>query len=211
MFEYQSSLMDLELPVPSDGFADLRSVQRTRLSSTAWVDHLPGWLAGSDALFERLLAHVPWQAERRWMYSREVDVPRLTRHFDGDDVLPDPMVGLARDLLSDHYEPELGERFTSAGFCLYRSGADSVAWHGDTIGRGRDEDTMVAILSLGWSRTLALRPRGGGGVRHRFALGHGDLVVMGGSCQRTWEHAVPKTAKVVGPRISIQFRPKGVW
>ncbi|MDO5683327.1 MAG: alpha-ketoglutarate-dependent dioxygenase AlkB [Propionibacteriaceae bacterium] len=211
MFEYQSSLLDVALPVPVDGFADLRGVQRTRLSSTAWVDHLPGWLTGSEALFERLLTHVGWQAERRWMYAREVDVPRLTRHFDGEDVLPDPMVRQARELLSDHYEPELGERFVSSGFCLYRSGADSVAWHGDTIGRGRDEDTMVAILSLGWSRTLALRPRGGGSARHRFALGHGDLVVMGGSCQRTWEHAVPKTAKAVGPRISIQFRPKGVW
>jgi len=57
-----------------------------------------------------------------------------------------------------------------------------------------------------------LRPRGGGGRGEslRFPLGHGDLVVMGGSCQRTWEHAVLKTARPVGPRISIQFRPRGV-
>jgi alkylated DNA repair dioxygenase AlkB len=68
---------------------------------------------------------------------------------------------------------------------------------------------MVAILSVGSARTLALRPRGGG-ASLRFPLGHGDLVVMGGSCQRTWEHAIPKTAKAVGPRVSIQFRPRGV-
>ena len=68
---------------------------------------------------------------------------------------------------------------------------------------------MVAILSVGSARTLALRPRGGG-ESLRFPLGHGDLVVMGGSCQRTWEHAIPKTAKAVGPRVSIQFRPRGV-
>jgi alkylated DNA repair dioxygenase AlkB len=84
-----------------------------------------------------------------------------------------------------------------------------VAWHGDTIGRGSTEDTMVAILSVGAARQLALRPRGGGESR-RYALGHGDLIVMGGSCQRTWEHAIPKTSRPAGPRISIQFRPRGV-
>jgi alkylated DNA repair dioxygenase AlkB len=68
---------------------------------------------------------------------------------------------------------------------------------------------MVAIVSVGAPRTLALRPRGGG-ESLRFPLGHGDLLVMGGSCQRTWEHAVLKTARPVGPRISIQFRPRNV-
>jgi alkylated DNA repair dioxygenase AlkB len=97
----------------------------------------------------------------------------------------------------------------SAGLCLYRDGRDSVAWHGDTIGRGASEDTVVALLSFGSPRTLALRPRGGGpGLA--FRIGHGDLLVMGGSCQRTWEHAVPKTARAVGPRVSVQLRPAGV-
>jgi alkylated DNA repair dioxygenase AlkB len=68
---------------------------------------------------------------------------------------------------------------------------------------------MVAIVSFGAPRPLLLRPRGGG-ESQRFALGHGDLIVMGGSCQRTWEHAVPKTARPVGPRVSVQFRPAGV-
>ena len=67
----------------------------------------------------------------------------------------------------------------------------------------------MAIVSLGAPRQLALRPRGGGPSR-RVALGPGDLLVMGGSCQRTWDHAVPKTARPVGPRISVQFRPRGV-
>jgi alkylated DNA repair dioxygenase AlkB len=68
---------------------------------------------------------------------------------------------------------------------------------------------MVAIVSLGDTRRLSLRPAGGG-EQVGFALAHGDLVVMGGSCQRTWEHAVLKTSRAVGPRISIQFRPLGV-
>jgi alkylated DNA repair dioxygenase AlkB len=112
--------------------------------------------------------------------------------------------------LSACYRPELGEPLCTAGLCLYRDGRDSVAWHGDTTGRGSTGDTVVAILSLGNPRTLALRPRRGGGTVLRHELGHGDLLVMGGSCQRTWEHAVPKTARAAGPRISVQFRPRGV-
>jgi len=124
-------------------------------------------------------------------------------------VLPDPALEACRSALSAHYGPELGEPFVTAGLCLYRDGRDSVAWHGDTTGRGSSEDTMVAIVSLGSPRALTLRPRGGGRAQ-RYELGHGDLIVMGGSCQRTWEHAVPKTAKPAGPRISVQFRPRGV-
>jgi alkylated DNA repair dioxygenase AlkB len=87
---------------------------------------------------------------------------------------------------------------------------------------------MVAVVSLGATRMFAMRPRGGGtslrvddaaegrgggGARKsalRLPQSHGDLLVMGGSCQRTWEHAVPKTSTPVGPRMSIQFRPRDV-
>jgi alkylated DNA repair dioxygenase AlkB len=170
---------------------------------------LPGWLGGADALFDDLLEQVPWQAERRQMYERVVDVPRLLCFYGENDPLPHPALVTAREALDVHYGAELGERFATAGLCLYRDGRDSVAWHGDTIGRGRMEDTMVAIVSLGSPRHLMLRPRGGGAtIKHQ--LGHGDLVVMGGSCQRTWEHAVPKTSRAVGPRVSVQFRPRGV-
>jgi alkylated DNA repair dioxygenase AlkB len=185
-------------------------VRRTGLRQSAWVDVRPGWVSGADGLFETLSVQVPWTAERRHMYERVVDVPRLLCFYGEDDDLPDPLLTQARDALSEHYADELGEPFRTAGLCLYRDGRDSVAWHGDTIGRSSTEDTMVAIVSLGTPRRLLLRPRGGGGATSRFTVGHGDLLVMGGSCQRTWEHCVPKTAKPVGPRISVQFRPRGV-
>lgn len=177
----------------------------------AWIDLRPGWLTGADELFSRLARDVPWHAERRQMFDREVDVPRLLSFYDENDKLPDPVLLQACSVLSAHYAQELGEPFRTAGLCFYRDGRDSVAWHGDTIGRGSSQDTMVAIISVGAPRALLLRPRGGGAGRTiRHVLGHGDLLVMGGSCQRTWEHAIPKTAKPVGPRISIQFRPRGV-
>jgi alkylated DNA repair dioxygenase AlkB len=202
----QASLFDQtdELALgPLDG------IRRTELARGAWIDVLPGWLHGSDALFEQLAGEVPWRAERRTMYDHVVDVPRLLAFYGADDRLPHPVLAEARDALSAHYAEELGEPFATAGLCYYRDGRDSVAWHGDRIGRGAREDTMVAILSVGAPRDLLLRPMGGGETLRR-PLGHGDLIVMGGSCQRTWEHSVPKSTRATGPRISIQFRPHGV-
>lgn len=203
---FQGSLLD---GFDAAHLRPLHRIRRTPLSAGAWVDVLPGWLAGADAVFERLAARVPWQAERRPMYDRVVDVPRLLAFYGEDAALPDPVLAEARRELSAHYAEELGEPFRTAGLCYYRDGRDSVAWHGDTIGRGATHDTLVAIVSVGAPRALLLRPRDGG-ASLRFPVGHGDLLVMGGSCQRTWEHAVPKTAKPVGPRISVQFRPRGV-
>lgn len=184
-------------------------VVRHHLDASSWVDVRPGWLGAGDELLRDLVTEVPWHAERRQMFDSVLDVPRLTKFYGAGELLPHPMLVEARDALSQHYGSELGEPFVTAGLCLYRDGRDSVAWHGDRIGRSRDEDTMVAILSLGSERVLALRPRGGGESR-RFTLAHGDLVVMGGACQRAWDHAVPKTTTVVGPRVSVQFRVAGV-
>ncbi len=206
MHHLQGSLFDQTDEVR---LGSLRGTRRTVLGDGAWLDLLPGWLSGADTLFARLAAEVPWQAERRRMYEQVVDVPRLLAFYGADDPLPHPVLAEAREALSVHYADELGEPFTTAGLCYYRDGRDSVAWHGDRIGRGRRENTMVAILSVGEPRDLLLRPRRGGRSVRR-PLGHGDLIVMGGSCQRTWEHAIPKTARAAGPRISIQFRPHGV-
>ena len=203
----QGSLLDLSDDVRLGRLAG--RVVRTPLTCGAWVDHRPGWVEGSDAVLDVLLHEVPWVAERRRMYDRVVDVPRLIAWYDGGTALPHPVLSDARTALSAYYRPELGEPFVTAGMCLYRDGRDSVAWHGDTIGRSATEDTLVAIVSFGSPRSLSLRPRGGGPSRS-FALGHGDLLVMGGSCQRTWEHAVPKTSAAVGPRVSVQLRPAGV-
>jgi alkylated DNA repair dioxygenase AlkB len=184
-------------------------VQRTPLARGAWVDYRPGWMTGSGVVFARLMASVPWRAERRHMYDKVVDVPRLLCFYGEGQQLPDPGLIAALRALNGYYRAELGEDFRTAGLCLYRDGRDSVAWHGDRYGRGQHQDTMVAILSLGTPRALALRPRGGG-PSIRYELGHGDLLVMGGSCQRTWDHAIPKAAKITAPRISVQFRPRGV-
>jgi alkylated DNA repair dioxygenase AlkB len=199
---FQASLLDVGADPGPARLAPARSM----LTDGAWIDVQRGWVSGADTLFERLRATVPWRAERRQMYERVVDVPRLLAFYDAATPLPDPAVVAMKDALDAHYRDELGETFSTAGLAFYRDGRDSVAWHGDRIGRSSKIDTMVAIVVIGEPRPLLLRPRGGGATL-RHDLGHGDLIVMGGSCQRTWEHAVPKSARPTGPRISIQFRP----
>ena len=126
----------------------------------------------------------------------------------------------ARDALSAHYAAELGESFRTAGLCLYRDGRDSVAWHGDTIGRGSTEDTMVAIVSLGTARPLLLRPRAGlasapGAARPPAgacgtASATGTCWSWAGAASAPGSTPIPKSANCAGPRISVQFRPRGV-
>ncbi|WP_368497850.1 alpha-ketoglutarate-dependent dioxygenase AlkB [Herbiconiux sp. A18JL235] len=205
--DFQTSLFDdLDAEPGLEPLGD--AVVRTQLEEGAWVDLRPGWVSNSDALFERLALDVPWRADRREMYDKVVEVPRLVSHFAAGDVYPDLTLARAQDALNDHYGRPPGQVFETAGLCFYRTGDDSVAWHGDRVGRAIHSDTMVAILSVGAARTLSVRPKGGGETL-RFPVGHGDLIVMGGSCQRTYEHAVLKTKTAVGPRISVQFRP--VW
>ena len=204
-FVAQPSLLGSSGPL---GLAALgAAVERRPLSDGAWVDVRPGFITAADELFDVLATTVPWHEERMHMYDTTVRVPRLLARYRQGEALPHPILDEARSALNAHYGEELGEPFVSAGLCLYRDGHDSVAWHGDRVARESPHDTMVAILSLGARRPFALR-RKEGGPALRLPVGHGDLLVMGGSCQRTWLHAIPKTTQALGARISIQFRPE---
>ena len=179
-------------------FAELR---RIALDESAWIDHAPGWVGGSDRLFEEVLRRRRWDQRDRRMYDHRVDEPRLTAPWtlaSGAPLEP-PLVDEMRRALGERY----GVVFDSAGFNLYRDGRDSVAWHGDRILKAVPEP-IVPLVSLGEPRRFLLRPRAGG-RSIAFELGRGDLLVTGGATQRTWLHAVPKVAHA-GPRISIAFR-----
>ncbi|MFC5380838.1 alpha-ketoglutarate-dependent dioxygenase AlkB [Aquipuribacter nitratireducens] len=211
---FQPSLLDAaEGPDTTEGWslgALADGLERVDLAHGAWLDVRRGWLRGSAGVMAHLVGTVPWRAEERRMYDRVVTVPRLLAWYGPEEPWPHPALTAAREALDAHYGLPAPQRVASAGLCWYRDGRDGVAWHGDRIGRSRHEDVLVGILSVGEPRALALRPVDGGGPTLRFPLGHGDLLVMGGSCQRTWDHCVPKTARPVGPRISVQLRPRGV-
>ncbi|HEX9993935.1 MAG TPA: alpha-ketoglutarate-dependent dioxygenase AlkB [Acidimicrobiales bacterium] len=190
---WQPTLFGASAPAADAGFATLA---RTDLDGEAWVDHAPGWLTGADDVFAEALERAPWEGRTVRMYDQRLEQPRLTAH--GWDAAP-AVVEDMRRLLSDRYGVDL----VSVGWNLYRDGRDSVAWHGDRVARTMPTAT-VAIVSLGGRRRFLLRPKGGG-RSVRFEVASGDLLVMGGSCQRTWQHSIPKVA-VAAPRISITFR-----
>lgn len=176
--------------------SEVRGAVRHDLGSGAWVDVVAGWVEGSAALFDTVLAEAPWAEHERPMYERMVVEPRLTTRLWPEP--PPILVGMA-EALGARYGCDLS--MVSAN--LYRDGRDSVAWHGDRVGRTRNE-TVVAILSLGHPRRLLLRPVAGGRSL-RFVPASGDLVLLGGTIQRTWQHSIPKVAHA-GPRISVMFR-----
>lgn len=181
--------------------ATFSKLERRALSEDAWIDYAPQWLSGNEALFSLLSEKVHWRQEKRTMYERIVHVPRLVASLPADGAVP-PILADVRRTLSTRY----GEAFERIGLAFYRDGGESVAWHGDYVAR-RLPRAVVATVSLGGPRRFLLRPKGGG---QSFALnlGSGDLLVMGGSAQRTFEHAIPKV-KQAPPRIAVMFRP--VW
>jgi alkylated DNA repair dioxygenase AlkB len=176
------------------------SFERIDLGDRAWVDVARDWLGGTDELCMRLIEGVDWRHHRRWMYDRMVDEPRLSRWYDATDALPEEALAWFRVAVGRHY----GVRFGAVGLNFYRDGNDSVAPHSDRELRHLD-DTLVAIVTLGAARPFLLR-RKGGGPSMDLHPGSGDLLVMGGTCQARWEHAVPKVAAGVGPRISASIR-----
>jgi alkylated DNA repair dioxygenase AlkB len=197
----QLSLLGGGSPAIDDSPQALARLARRWLDDTAWVDYMTGFVSGHQALMEALVDSTHWQQSRREMYEKTVDVPRLVAGLPADGP-GHPLIERMRALLSVHYQTA----FVRTGLGYYRDGRDSVAWHGDYVARELDQ-AVVATVSLGEPRKFLLRPKGGG---HSIAynLGWGDLIVMGGSCQRTWQHAIPKVVRA-SPRLVIMFRP--VW
>lgn len=196
---FQGSLLDQAVAAPTFDatFAQLR---RHRLPDRAWIDRQPGWVSGADRLYKAAEAHLPWQAGTERIRGADVARPRLVARVVRDALPSDlDVVGRLSDVLSERY----GVALDSITCNLYRDGRDSVAWHGDRIARDLPE-AIVAIVSLGEPRPFRVRPRGGGSSMS-WSAGRGDLLVMGGSCQRTCEHSVPKVASA-GPRIAMMFR-----
>ncbi len=190
----QSSLFGLGPTTFDQRFSNM---ERVRLDREAWLDYAPLWLEGDESLFSALVERAEWTQPVVKMYEREVLTPRLVARIDSTiHPVIDPIVAT----LSARYGKRLDQ--VSAGW--YRDGNDSVAFHGDRIARERDE-AIVATVSLGGPRRFLMRPKSGG-ASLTFSLGHGDLVVMGGSCQRTWEHSVPKARSTAEPRIALMFR-----
>jgi alkylated DNA repair dioxygenase AlkB len=193
---FQGTLLGWEQPSIDESFTGARRVE---LADEAWVDHAPTWLSGADELFAVIAGIVNWQSPMVKMWDKQMHQPRLNGSLPVEH--RPAIVEAMRAALSDRYD----QAFLSVGANLYRDGRDSVAWHGDRVARTLPSAT-IAIVSLGGQRRFLLRPKDGG-RSVRFELASGDLLVMGGSCQRTWQHSVPKVARAE-QRLSLTFRHK---
>jgi alkylated DNA repair dioxygenase AlkB len=168
---------------------------------------VPGFVepATAHAWFTSLREGVEWRSERRRMYDRDVDVPRLVGRYALDDVGLPAALGEAADRVAR----ETGTPFNSVGLNLYRDGRDSVAPHNDHLYE-IVADYPIALISLGATRLMTIRSKAAAGKGKRrvldFDLEGGSLLLMSYETQRYYDHGVPKSRAAVGPRISIALR-----
>jgi len=173
-----------------------RERRRVALDAASWVEHVPRWLTDDKALFDTLAHVAGWEQRTRWMFERHVVEPRLTAEYPVLAKAPGPLRDIGARL-----SRELAVPYDSAWLNWYRDHNESTSWHGD---RGRRDECIVPVLSLGETRRFLLRPKKGGRSL-TFVVESGDLIVMGGRCQRDWVHCVPKETQPALGRISVNF------
>jgi alkylated DNA repair dioxygenase AlkB len=185
--------------------ADLFGVGPQQLLEDAegGVRYMPGFIDAATARqgFDALRDGIAWQAQRRPMYDRVVDVPRLVAAWHLDDPgLPDSLAqatGLLRAVT--------GEPFHAVGLNYYRDGRDSVAPHSDKL-HSLVPGHPIALLSLGAARRMTIRAKPPQRHVQHIDLQPGSLLLMSHASQLHYEHGIPKTREPVGPRISLAFR-----
>jgi alkylated DNA repair dioxygenase AlkB len=175
------------------------AVSRIQLDETSWVDHVTGWLAGDAELMAVLMERAGWEQRSRWMYTRTVTEPRLTAEYPVIAEAPLPVLHYLTEVLSAHYD----RPFARLWMNWYRDNSDGTGWHADRP-QNKLAEAVIPVLSLGADRRFLIRPVGGGPSTAIQTHG-GDLVVMGGRCQKDYEHMVPKQRQATGPRLSLNF------
>ncbi|MEH6471459.1 MAG: alpha-ketoglutarate-dependent dioxygenase AlkB [Halopseudomonas sp.] len=167
----------------------------------------------ADRYLTELQHSLQWRQDQIRLFGRHVALPRLQAWYGDPDLnyrysglslttLPWPPALLA---LRQRIQQSCDHRFNAVLANLYRNGHDSMGWHAD------DEvelgpNPCIASLSLGQPRTFRLRRRDDPTQHHSIELAHGSLLIMAGTTQQFWQHALPKRLKLTQPRINLTFR-----
>jgi alkylated DNA repair dioxygenase AlkB len=202
-------------------------MRRIELEFGAWVTLTEGWLGADEgtAIFECLLRELSWEQRSIVLFGKRILQPRLIAwagelpyRYSGQTLEPRAWTENVRGLL-ERVNETTGAGFNHVLVNRYRDGSDSMGYHADAepeLGR----DPLVATVSLGAARRFLLRRHerrqasGCGEVckQRREApltllLEQGSLLVMGGTCQRHYRHAIPReSSAAASERISLTFR-----
>ena len=157
--------------------------------------------ATARSWFDEIRERAPWTSQRRQMYDREVDVPRLTARY----AIADEGAPAAIRLATARVRERTDVAFTSVGLNFYRDGRDSVAMHNDHLYE-LEPGFPIALVSLGSTRRMAIRAKEPPRRALAVDLEPGSLLLMSYETQLHYLHGIPKTKEDVGPRISLAFR-----
>lgn len=195
-------------------------MERHDLGAGAYVDFEPAWVSSAEAdrFLAELLRAVEWQRGKIMLFGRELSEPRLTAWIGDCDYTYSGRTVRARPwpkiltALRDRVEVHVGHKFNSVLLNRYRTGLDSMGFHSDDepeLGK----NPIIASVTFGVARRFVLKPKRKteSGKDFDAWLGHGSLLVMGGTCQHTFRHAVPKQRTVTGERLNLTFRNLLRW
>ena len=171
---------------------------------------LPLAVPAPERVLARLLEEIDWRQDAARIMGRSVPLPRLTAwhgdaayRYSGIDNPPRPWLPLLLELKAVA-KASAGSRFNSVLLNLYRDGRDGMGWHSDDE-RSLGPEPVIASLSFGAVRRVRLKHKRTGETV-ALELPSGSCLVMAGALQHHWRHALPKTAKPVGPRVNLTFR-----
>lgn len=196
-------------PAPDLAIDRRAPARRIDLGGGSWVDLVEGFVRDPEAEFAHVREATNWQQNEVLRYDTYVPEQRLSAGLRADS---HPLLRQADLHLTSTYR----QRFTGVAAILYRDGTDFQGLHSDREMRWLD-DTLIAIVVLGQRRPFVIRKRApmrdvveripAGTLPDDLVLlpGEGDLLVMGGACQRDWLHGIPR-ADTPNARISLTWR-----
>jgi alkylated DNA repair dioxygenase AlkB len=181
----------------------------------AEIVYYPNFIEGEEAshLFERLKNEIPWQQDSITVFGKSFQQPRLTALFGNDGkpysysnitMQPNPWNEMLL-LIKNKVEEVCQEKFTTVLLNYYRDGKDSNGWHADDE-KELGVNPVIASVSFGAERSFHLKHNTIKEQKLKINLEHGSLLIMKGTTQHFWKHQIPKTTRIIGPRINLTFR-----
>lgn len=181
----------------------------------AQISYFPTFFPSEKAseYFQILLNEIEWQQDDIKIFGKVYKQPRLTAlygindssyRYSGITMFPKPFNSVLKEIKT-RIEESTEVKFTSVLLNYYRDGSDSNGWHSDDE-KELGKNPVIASLSLGADRTFRLRHKKDKTQRKKLTLQHGSLLLMAGGTQHHWQHCIPKSKKVINPRINLTFR-----